>query len=61
MPIDLTEDQVHWLRYALITTTLTVSAKQHGHLPPDEDSEVRQILTSVLNKLDESRVDASWN
>ena len=53
MQIDLTEDQVHWLRYALITTI--------ANLPPDEDSEVRQILTSVLNKLDESRVDASWN
>jgi len=52
MKIELTSDQIHWLKYALISTI--------GNLPTDDD-EVRQVLTSVLNKLDEPIIDASQN
>lgn len=53
MKIELTSDQIHWLKYALINAI--------ANLPPDDDSDVRQILTSVLNKLDEPIIDASQN
>lgn len=45
MKIELTSDQIHWLKYALISTI--------RNLPADDDK-VRQILSSVLNKLDET-------
>lgn len=52
MKIELTSDQIHWLKYALINTI--------RNLPTDDD-EVRQVLMSVLNKLDEPIIDASQN
>jgi len=52
MKIELTSDQIHWLKYALINTI--------GNLPGDDD-EVRQVLMSVLNKLGEPIIDASQN
>ncbi len=52
MQIDLTGDQIHWAKYAIIN--------EIAALPPDAD-EVRQVLTSVLNKLGEPAIEASQN
>ncbi len=50
MKIELTSDQIHWLKYALISTVRSL---------PNDDDKVRQILSSVLNKLNEDLINPS--
>lgn len=45
IPVYLTREEIHWLRYSLITTI--------AELPPD-DLDKKQLYLSILNKLSAS-------